>query len=933
MLLKNDETDKSLLKKKKIIIGSCAFLFLVMTALAIFFISSSYSLLDNHVRVKENSELTYYIDVIYDGKDKNATTSDDNTLADIRSDYIYVEDTIPEGLTFVDFVKSSDGSIGAVSRGDTSKSCGGYVVDGVDGLHYDEETRTVTFTVKNLQAGCKLTVGIVTRTPSLGEKTRMDFYNTAFGRENAFSTSSNTVHVFMGKESAALHTVTYQYEEPVPEDAPVLPEVASYAPGTTVGIIKNISISGYEFNGWTSSDVTLAEGATSFEMPDKDVVIKAKFTKKSSYAVNYAIDGNAPSSYVPPKEKQYYEGDTVIVDSLKNGDIVDGYRFLGWTTNDVVIKNDNGTEGDVGSSYFEMGTSPVTLTGRFELIKYTVTYQFQGTEIPPNADSLLPQVQSYAPGEIVTTADNPVAEGYSFLGWYKPSTFEMPEEDIVIYGEWMQIAGKFSPTISKTIVSDNLFGANSVNMVALGDNLAIGVLADGTNNGGYNQIFKDYLSSKSYLNSYQVYTQANYTLTDWLTYLDDATVKASITNSNLITLSFGMNAVNALNISAVQASLDTDAITTAIDQDSDDTRQVIAKIRSINKNAKILLISHYNLALGNSATNKNVDKFDVLYSHWNDNYHDICSEHSCSVVDTYSSFKKNKESYLTSTSIYPTAAGYQSIADQITRTFEAIGGAKEYFSNGEVVKFQITVTNTAEYPINDVMLQEENSDSKFVAGNGYTVLNNSYVKIDSIPAYGSVVVNAEYIAGNQVFLKVNNTVALTGALADGNYYLDTDREYRSSVDFNVSNISLDIIKKDQDGNPLDGADFGLFLDPECTIFVDGGLSYEKLIPGRTYYLKETKTPTGYVLLKDVLPVVIDSSGNLTVENYDVTTLDGKNSIIIYNRKINILPNTGGIGTMPFVIVGLLLIVASAGGYVYFVKKKNGGQNHEKKNNK
>ena len=922
-----------LLKKRKIIIGSCAFLFLVMTALAIFFISSSYSLLDNHVRVKENSELTYYIDVIYDGKDKNATTSDDNTLAEIRSDYIYVEDTIPEGLTFVDFVKSEDGTIGAVSRGDTSKSCGGYVVDGVEGLQYNEETRTVTFTVKNLQAGCKLTVGIVTRTPYLGEKTCMDFYNTAFGRENAFSTSSNTVHVFMGKESAALHTVTYQYEEPIPEDAPSLPEVASYAPGTTVGLTKNISISGYEFNGWVSSDITLTEGATSFEMPDKDVVIKAKFTKKTSYAVNYIIDGSAPNSYVPPKEKQYYEGDTVIVDSLKVGDIVDGYRFLGWTTSDVIIKNDGGTGSDTGNSYFEMGTSPVTLTGKFELVKYTVTYQFQGTEIPPNADDLLPSVQSYAPGEIVTTAANPVAEGYSFLGWYKPSTFEMPEEDIIILGEWMQVAGKFVPTISKTIVSDNLFGDSSVRMVALGDELAIGMLADGTSNGGYNQIFKDYLSTKNYLNSYTPYTQSNYTLNDWLTYLDDATVKSSIANANLITLSFGMNAFNALNISAVQANLDTDAITTAIDRDSDDTKQVIAKIRSINKNAKILLVSHYNLALGNSATNKNIDKFDVLYSHWNDNYHNICSEHSCSVIDTYSSFKKNKESYLTSTSIYPTALGYQSIADQMTRTFDVIGGAKEYYSNGEIVKFQITVTNTAEFPINDVMLQEENTDSRFVSGDGYTVLNNSYVRIDSIPAHSSVTVNAEYTAGAQPFLRVNNTVALTGALADGNYYLDTDREYKSSIEFNVSNISLNVIKKDQDGNILDGADFGLFLDSECTIFVDGGLNFEKLIPGRTYYLKETKTPTGYVLLKDVLPVVIDNSGNLTVENYDITTSDGKNSITIYNRKINILPNTGGIGTVPFVIFGLLLIVGSAGGYVYFVKKRDGGRDHEKKNNK
>ena len=59
-------------------------------------------------------------------------------------------------------------TIGAVKRSDGT-SCPGSVVGDFAGLVYNESTRTVSFKVKNLQAGCKLTVGIVTTTPATGQ--------------------------------------------------------------------------------------------------------------------------------------------------------------------------------------------------------------------------------------------------------------------------------------------------------------------------------------------------------------------------------------------------------------------------------------------------------------------------------------------------------------------------------------------------------------------------------------------------------------------------------------------------------------------------------------------------------------------------------------------------------------------------------------------
>ena len=568
--------------KKKLIIFTC----ILVIIISIFVIISSFSFaspLENGTKVQEDSELTYYIDVMYDGKDGSAVSSSDSATAQVYSDYIYVEDRIPEELIFEGFVETDDGTIGAVKRSDNS-SCSGYVVDGIGGLKYDEVTRTVSFRVKNLQAGCKITVGIITKTPSLGDKARIDFYNTAYGHENQFYAKSNTVHVFMGKEDIETYTVSYEYTGNVPNNAPELPTTNSYPADTMVGVSQSISLDGYLFSGWTTNDVEIVDD--SFTMPAKNVVFTGSFTEQDQQTekVTYTISGDVPDGYKTPKDKSYPIGSDVKLDSLQIGDVVNGYRFLGWTTNDVELPSVSEDE----SIIFTMPDHSVTLVGEFERISYKVTYQFQGDIIPPNSNSLLPKEENYYPGDKVATAIYPEAEGYRFLGWYYADEFEMPEEDIVIYGEWSIETGNFSPTIKKEIV----------------------------------------------------------------------------------------------------------------------------------------------------------DK-------------------------------------------------------------------KDYYHQGDIVTFKTTVTNTADFPIKDVILQEKGDGMGFVSGDGYEVLNSTFAKISSIPANSSVVVESRYMVGNDVVKEVTNTVELTGAIADNNYYLDTTKDYTSSVKFNVSNITLKINKTDEDGNSLIGAEFSL----------------------------------------------------------------------------------------------------------------------------
>lgn len=404
-------------------------------------------LLDNDVQVEKDTTLTYYLDVSYDGVDVKGVESSDTATADIRSGSIYVEDKIPEGLTFESFVATEDGTIGAVKRSDNS-SCSGYVVDGVNGLKYDETTGKVSFTVKNLQAGCKLTVGINTKTPAsvddlnteLVEK-RRDFYNAATATEGSVTAISNTVHVWMGSENAELYEVKYEYTGDIPSNAPTLPITNKYAENTSVGIEKDAILEGYRFTGWTTEDVTVTNGT--FTMPNKSVTLKGSFEKVNSYKVTYKIDGDMPDGYILPIEKEYYPNSSVNVDSLKIGDVINGYKFLGWTTSDVTITEDND---------FIMPEANVVITGKFEEIKYKVSYAFQGVDIPANSSSLLPVTKSYKPGEVVKLESEPSASGYRFLGWYKEDNFEMPESDIVIYGEWAVEKGKFEPAITKEII-------------------------------------------------------------------------------------------------------------------------------------------------------------------------------------------------------------------------------------------------------------------------------------------------------------------------------------------------------------------------------------------------------------------------------------------------------------------------------------------------
>ncbi len=174
--------------------------------------------------------------------------------------------------------------------------------------------------------------------------------------------------------------------------------------------------------------------------------------------------------------------------------------------------------------------------------------------------------------------------------------------------------------------------------------------------------------------------------------------------------------------------------------------------------------------------------------------------------------------------------------------------------------------------------------------------------------------------------------------------------------------------------PLENAEFTLYTDEACTTpytnqslvekdgstipfngtvasNAEGQLPIKGLATG-TYYLKETKAPTGYSLNTHVFKIEISAKyygdaevnegqipegmkkgqiaswsikideeniATFTVDNGNVDNFDEEKGVGIQNTKISSLPSTGGIGTTIFTIGGCAIMILAAG--LYFASRR------------
>ena len=145
------------------------------------------------------------------------------------------------------------------------------------------------------------------------------------------------------------------------------------------------------------------------------------------------------------------------------------------------------------------------------------------------------------------------------------------------------------------------------------------------------------------------------------------------------------------------------------------------------------------------------------------------------------------------------------------------------------------------------------------------------------------------------------------ALAGAKFILSTDSNFTEGKVLNFTNKGNTYRYASTGGNNE------LVSDDEGLINIDG-------LKSGTYYLKETKAPDGYNLLKEPIKVVVegdDKTGKpiIKVKDEVVTRVE------VQNNKGSLLPSTGGMGTTLIYVVGSILVLAS--GIVLFSKRKEG----------
>ena len=244
-------------------------------------------------------------------------------------------------------------------------------------------------------------------------------------------------------EAIPTHNVTYTVNKPADSDdiTYTAPGSATYYEGKTDIPVAAVPVAGtdydsarYSFAGWTPSGVTVTDGK--FTMPQNDVEFTGTFTKKK-YTVTYSVTG-APSGYTAPAAAQYEVDSTVNVEATPDMSQYPGYQFTGWKRG-----------GADASGSFTMPAENVTLTGEFEKLPYSVTYEVEGA---PSGYTAPTDAKVYYVGDGVSVAAVPNIDGYTFEGWKKGdevvTSFTMPAANVTLTGVFTKIPYHVTYTIT-----------------------------------------------------------------------------------------------------------------------------------------------------------------------------------------------------------------------------------------------------------------------------------------------------------------------------------------------------------------------------------------------------------------------------------------------------------------------------------------------------
>lgn len=212
--------------------------------------------------------------------------------------------------------------------------------------------------------------------------------------------------------------------------------------------------------------------------------------------------------------------------------------------------------------------------------------------------------------------------------------------------------------------------------------------------------------------------------------------------------------------------------------------------------------------------------------------------------------------------------------------------------------------------------------------------------------------------------KLNENAIIAGSSNENKVYLEySNNPYNENSTEKEPNkvvkdytFKINGLKTDENSNPLEGAEFSIYregvaLKFKSTTLDDGTNIYvlsedltasETIVSGKNgkfeiiglddninYILRETKAPNGYSKIKDIdfaITTKYDELGNInsiTTSSKYIQAMEGSFELetTIVNKKQGLLPETGGMGTGLFKLVGGFLMLAALGLFVLNKKKK------------
>ena len=206
----------------------------------------------------------------------------------------------------------------------------------------------------------------------------------------------------------------------------------AYTVETDSFTLKEPTMQGYTFAGWTGTDLTNAE---------KDVTVAQGSTGNRTYTATWTPSGN-----VTYKVEHYCENldGTYPTDANENEEVITG------TTGETVTATaksypgftfDETVTGTVKSGEV-LADGSLVLQLYYTRNSYTVTYQYDGNA-PTDAAPALPQETSVKFGDTVQVVAAPTSSTHTFSGWsasggvtIEDNKFTMPAGNVILTGTW-----------------------------------------------------------------------------------------------------------------------------------------------------------------------------------------------------------------------------------------------------------------------------------------------------------------------------------------------------------------------------------------------------------------------------------------------------------------------------------------------------------------